>query len=360
MARRFDRRSFLATGAATAASLSAPGLQAQSVSPVTQPALARIINAYYFRAHMYTAVPHHIRDDMMRMADLGTTHVSIAVLEQDFRAAHHNIALIQNEAARAGMRTFAVPSRWCGFFAGAPKVPSEFAAERTDTWMLKTDGSPVISGPSGPLCSLFHPDVQEYMLRLTTQLFDQFDFDGMVMDEPKKLHSIDYSDHARRQFDGRTGLDEQLSARLDFYNSMGALMKQQRAGASFHLFMHASNRDEWIKLPAQMPMLDYFGCDGRPWATGATNERNWNRKCLLPDNLDAYIQIAQQAGKKTLCLAENYDLPDRYVSLWDEGFPEVARRPIDHLIYYWYPRNAEDPEAQMKVVKKRIAEYAGR
>src|SRR6266545_942684 len=62
-----------------------------------------LINAYYFRAHMYTLVPRHVREDMKWMADIGTNIVSIAVLEQDLFAAVENIKIVCSEAERVGM-----------------------------------------------------------------------------------------------------------------------------------------------------------------------------------------------------------------------------------------------------------------
>jgi hypothetical protein len=71
----------------------------------------KLLNAYYFRGHMYTLVPRHVREDMKWMADVGTNIVSVAVLEQDFFAAVENIEIICNEAAKLGMEVWAVPSR---------------------------------------------------------------------------------------------------------------------------------------------------------------------------------------------------------------------------------------------------------
>ncbi|MEO1077789.1 MAG: hypothetical protein AAFX41_17750, partial [Bacteroidota bacterium] len=201
--RDFLRRHAAATLGATAFGAALPDALTATAAPARRSErLARgrsggkVLNAYYFRAHMYTCVPRHVRHDMETMAEWGTTHVTIAVLEQDFRAAHHNIDLVCAEAARVGMQVLAVPSRWCGLFAGAPKVPSEFAAEYPDTWSRKKNGDPVISGPSGPVCSVFHPRVQDYLLHLTEELVTRFDIAGIVMDEPKKLPNRDFSEAA--------------------------------------------------------------------------------------------------------------------------------------------------------------------
>ncbi len=82
-----------------------------------------LINAYYFRAHMYTLVPRHVREDLKWMADVGTNVVTLSVLEQDLFAATKNIEFVVNEASKLNMKVWMVPARWGGLFAGAPKVP---------------------------------------------------------------------------------------------------------------------------------------------------------------------------------------------------------------------------------------------
>jgi hypothetical protein len=119
-----------------------------------------MINAYYFRAHMYTLVPRQVREDMIWMADVGTDAVTIAVFEQDLYAARENIEVIHREAARVGLKLFAVPSRWGGQLAGAPKVPSMFTACHPETWVLNKDGTPYINPFCGPMSSVHHPDEQ--------------------------------------------------------------------------------------------------------------------------------------------------------------------------------------------------------
>ena len=71
-----------------------------------------LLNAYYFRAHSYTMVPHQVKEDLKWMKAIGTDIVSIAILEQDFFAAVENIDIIFNEASKLNMQVYAVPSRW--------------------------------------------------------------------------------------------------------------------------------------------------------------------------------------------------------------------------------------------------------
>ena len=196
------------------------------------------------------------------------------------------------------------------------------------------------------------------MLDNVETMFTRFDIAGIVMDEPKKLHKRDYSEYARARFGDDPDYKAQLAARVEVFNEMGRVMKALRKDASLSLFVHASKVPQYADVLASMPQLDYFGCDGRPWPVNQITERNWNRKCLLPANLDTFIDIAKRNGKKTLCLAENYDLPIRYLTNYDQGFPALLRRGLDHLVYYYFPRNIEDPETHMNVVQKHVKAFA--
>lgn len=81
----------------------------------------RVTTAYYFRAHSYTMVPRHVREDMEWMADHGTDAIALGILEQDLNAAVENFQRIGTEANRVGMKVFATPSRWGSMVAACPR-----------------------------------------------------------------------------------------------------------------------------------------------------------------------------------------------------------------------------------------------
>ena len=113
-----------------------------------------MLNAYYFRQHMYTLVPRYVREDMKWLADVGTDAISIGVLEQDLYASVYNINIIIEEAARVGIDVWAVPSRWGGVIAGSPKVPSVFTIQHPETQICDADGSPHNTAVSGRISSI--------------------------------------------------------------------------------------------------------------------------------------------------------------------------------------------------------------
>ncbi len=54
---------------------------------------------------------------------------------------------------------------------------------------------------------------------------------------------------------------------------------------------------------------------------------------------------------------ENYNMPMKYLNLFDKNFPAILKMNPDHLIYYYYPRNIEDPDKQMAVIGRHVKNF---
>ncbi len=194
-----NRRHFIETSTVSTVSLfaGASGLNAEPATGAHRegPALC----AYYLNANMYTIVPHQVREDMMWMAKLGTSYLGLGIVEQDLWAARENISLIIDEAKRVGIRVSAVPSRWGGLVAGAPKVPSMFSVMHPHTWMQDERGSThVAPQTSGVISSIHWPETLDFFCNTLAELFKQHPrLAGFSFDEPK-MFRIDHSPKARK------------------------------------------------------------------------------------------------------------------------------------------------------------------
>src|SRR6516162_5885448 len=182
---------------------------------------APILSAYYQRAHMYTIVPRHVREDLKWMAGIGTNVVCVAILEQDLFAAIDNVALIIDEAAKAGMKVFSIASRWGGLVAGSPKVPSLFSVTHPDTWILKKDGKPRFSpSNSGVISSVHHPATYEFFCNTVDEMFRIFPaIAGIIWDEPKGFIA-DYSKLALEKLGSEAPETAHWQAAADFYGNV--------------------------------------------------------------------------------------------------------------------------------------------
>lgn len=325
------------------------------VNPSKAP--GKLLNAYYFRAHLYTLVPKHVREDLAWMADQGTDAVSVAVLEQDLTAAVENINFIAEEAAKRGMQTWAVPSRWAGLLAGAPKVPSVFSVQNPQTWMLDASGKPYSSAQTGVISSVQYPETFRFFQESLEKLVNVFPgITGVVWDELKMLGSVDYSPKALEKLPASAPLREHVKAKTDFFSRVNQHLKEKHPKLQTSAFIYADSNPLQTELVAQITPLDYVGCDGRPWPSAWGGQMESAGKSIS-DEGPRFIETAKKFGKKNLLLIENHNLPARDIDLMDRGLADLIQLPIDQLVYYYYPRNIGDPERNMAVVGKWVKKW---
>ena len=316
----------------------------------------KYLNAFYYRAQMYTMVPHQIKEDMKWLADAGTNAITIAVLEQDFDASFENIEFIIKEANKVGMDVFAAPSRWGGIVAGSPKVPSVFTVRNPQTWVLQKDGKAVDSSISGRISSINSEDTYQFVQDMLDKLFQNWNFKGVIWDEPKTI-SLDYSPDAIKKFGNDPSMEQQVQANVDFYSRLNKHVKSRFPDKTISFFVYAGFDDETIKKLATIEGLDYFGADGRPWNKEDGGQLEGEGKTLLGNQGQRFINAAHANNIKSLFLMENHNMPNSDIHLLEKGMPELLKMDIDQLIYYYYPRNVEDPDRLMNIIKKNLRSY---
>jgi len=336
------------------ASLSLPWNTSYAV-PKKRPG-GKVLNAYYFRGHMYTLVPRHVREDLKWMADVGTNVVSVAVLEQDLFAAVENIEIICNEATKLGMDVWAVPSRWGGLVAGAPKVPSLFTIQHQETWKKNEDGSYASSSVSGRISSIFHPATSEFMQETAKKMFRTWDMKGLIWDEPKSLNK-DYHELAIQKLGKKAPLEDYIQANVEFYSGINKNIKAEYPDKKIGMFIYANKDDMTVKKCATIKYMDVYGCDGRPWGNKDGGKQESSGKVLLDGVGQRFIDAAKADGKQSLWLIENHNMADADIPLLERRLPEVVSTDVDHLIYYYYPRNLSKPDMIMNIIKNNVAKF---
>jgi hypothetical protein len=331
-------------------------VHAQASQSVPLKSGGKLLNAYYFRAHMYTLVPRHVREDLLWMADAGTDAVSVAVLEQDLTAAVENVSIIQNEAQKLGMKLFVVPSRWGGLLAGAPKVPSHFSVVNPQTWLQKNDGSFYTDPNVGVHSSIHYPETIEFFTTSIERVFSLWDAAGIIWDEPKIYDKKDYSGAARKNIADIENQALHNRAFSDFFGKVNKYIKARYPEKFISLFIYANQSQEVIECAAAIEQLDYFGCDGRPWSANESGQLEQPGKILIGPG-ERFIEAAKRNGKKSLFLIENHNMQAENNAWMDKRLPDVLAMKPDHLIYYYYPRNVDKPEENMTIIKKHLKNF---
>jgi hypothetical protein len=349
-----ERREFILSSAGAAAFSAVNPLYGFSASDVKHS--NKLLNAYYFRAHMYTMVPAQVREDLKWMRDLGTDVVSIAVLEQDLWAAIENVDIIVDEAEKIGMKVFIVPSRWGGMVAGAPKVPSLFSVKNPDTWMENKNGRPVSSSVSGVISSVHSQKTLDFFIESAKRSIKLWGIKGIIWDEPKTFDRIDCSKNAWQQYGQIPSREESLQANTDFYSAINSEIKKVDRNIVTNLFLQADAEEDVIHAGALIKDLDYYGCDGRPWSFSDGGKLEASGKVLL-GNGERFIEAAHQNKKKALWLMENHNMLDEDAKLMNKRLPKILKKDVQQYIYYYYPRNLESPDTIMEVMRKHLIEF---
>ncbi len=364
-----NRRTFLKTSATATAALPALAVAAEknSVAPRSVNQTSTAIAAYYLNAHMYTIVPAHVRADMEWMAAIGTGYVCIGVLEQDLFAAYENHALIAEEAHRVGMKMIAVPSRWAGLTAGAPKVPSLFTILNPQTWMVNKKGTTAVNPRvSGAISSIHHPDTLKFFCDTLTELYKQHPtMAGFIIDEPKGFQ-VDKSKMAVDALGANAPVTAHLAATRDFFGRICAFAKQKWPDKLTFLFQQAHNGADELAAGAAVRHLDYYGCDGRPWTLeddkkmegSGEGQESGKGKVLLSGRGESFIKAARAVpGRKSFFLMENHNLRASMIELMDRNYPAVLALKPDMAAYYYYPRNVQEPDRAMAVIAKHVKKF---
>ena len=211
--------------------------------------------------------------------------------------------------------------------------------------------------------SVHHPDTYALFARTLEELLGRWPIRGVIWDELKALKEADYSPAAREALAGRDLADPAVhaEAQVAFFGRLNAAIKAAKPDAVTSCFVYGNMADEpWLELVAGMDRLDEFGLDGRPWRrTDGGSDDNPGPSAptkFAPDQFPAFREAATAQGRRSLVLVENHAIDNDDVALMDRRLPELMAMGPDHLIYYYYPRSVEDPDAAMAVIGRHLAE----
>jgi hypothetical protein len=326
-------------------------------SNFSEPASEKVLAAYYFLAGMYTLNPASIRAELDEMQDWGTDIVCIAVTSLTVDRAPRNVNFIVEECHKRSMRCFVVPSRIAGITAGAPIIPSPFAQLNPETWIRDQSGK-TPQRKVGPICSFYHPKVFDYFIDLSSQMLNLWDLDGFIWDEPKSTYWQDYSEQAlANNPDGN--FKKYMEDHTDFFSRINACIKAEKPNCTIVYFDEAVRPDAVVETSAKMNHLDYFGTDGKPWPRNASplgmdSERS---KKVVPKYGERFFTEARKNGLQTMCLPENHNMTKADNDRMEQYLPGILKLDIDMWVYYYYPRNQEEPERNMAIIRKNIENF---
>lgn len=300
------------------------------------------LSAYYFMSTDLCMNRAHVREDMQWLKAHAFDAIHTACHEE-----HHHmptgLQLIIEEAHAAGLKVYAIPSRWCGLIAGWPILAGHFAATHPETWMIKEDGTPMVKGFCGPLCSIHHPAVQDHMVTCVENMLNTFDFDGITWDELKTLHETDHHPLAIEKYGHPVSGEEQIQATLDIFARCNRRARELKPDLRIISFLYACLEDHIVDPWASTEGFDDIGPDGHVARSGDPGKHN--SKFLLDDQ-ERFNRIAASHGRRSFALIEtqNANVDNAQTTL--KRLPEYLEMAPDHIAIYYRPLVVE-PAAEI-------------
>ncbi|GAA4273701.1 hypothetical protein U6A24_02810 [Aquimarina gracilis] len=315
-----------------------------------------LINNLYYRANTFHYNPSHIATDMQWMADHGTNALTMAISEVDFGTSERNIEAIVTQAHKRGIKVFFVTSRWAGVFAGAPKMPSIFAAKNPHTWSLNKKGRPYFHS-SGPICSIYYPEVFDFFIEYLNKTFATWDLDGIVWDEPK-AYQLDYSPKATEALGTNPVIETHEANYCEFISQLNDHIRKEHGGKTINFFAYPYLTDSFIEKASEIRHLDYYGADGRAYPNTERPETYTGKKFILGQGNvgHRYVTKAHEKGLKSMVLIENFKTtPNEYPLL--EKYLNTIIAMADQFAYYYYPRSCNEPDKAMQLITSYLKKH---
>jgi hypothetical protein len=308
----------------------------------------RRLTAYYFMGQDLCIVRRHIREDMEWMKDAGTDSIAVGIHEFQLDGkSRQELDLIFDEAGRAGIEVYAIPSRWAGLVAGWPTAAGRFSATHPEAWMIGPDGKPVFKGVcSGGVCSIYHPATVQFFKDTIDTMLETYPVTGIVWDELKVLEAEDCSEAAIQEVGEPSRGDVQLRKTVEFFSEATRHARAKKPDLVISCFIYAQLGDAILQACAGIDGLDFFGIDGRCWPgpEGGTPK-------VLFGNIDRAASACAQADVGLMALVETQGADEDGIQKTLRHLPAFLESPVDHLMYYYYGVSLADMDRLMDGMK---------
>lgn len=291
-----------------------------------------MINCYYYAPHNHTILARYLKEDFARMRDMGTDTVSLCVQEEQLFNWHqkrlHNCVDL---AHAAGLKVHAVPNRWAGLVAGWLDGFGRFTLDRMDTLIRDAAGNICMtkSGNGEMQSCTQHPSVREHIMKTIGDMMKQFDFDGIIWDEP---HSHECRcDYCQKASGNAVTSAWQEAQTARFLDEISAYAKSLKSDFAVSCFVQP-HCDGFLDALLSTNHIDYIGSDGHVRDASHVMHR---MKGTIFEAYEKYDAVIHNAGKKTFFLLEAQRHRDEdlahYITVVDRAF----QLPMDQLMYYY-------------------------
>lgn len=291
--------------------------------------LSMIINCYYYAPHNHTLLGEHMEKDFERMKALGTDVVSFCVQESQLSNWHQQrLRNAVDLAHECGLRVHAVPNRWAGLVAGWLDGFGKFTLEHADTLIRTERDNPMAR--SEMVSCVNRPEVAAHVEESLRVLFERFEFDGLIWDEP---HAAACYCPRCRELAGEAGPSERWYHErfAEFIDGMSAQIKRWKPGAVVSVFVQPFQR-MMLKTFLDKTSIDYLGSDGH--VRDPRHEMHRMKRTIF-EAYEEFQPLLEEAGKPSFYLLEGQRHRDEDLDNYLENLERAFSLPMDHLMYYY-------------------------
>lgn len=270
-----------------------------------------LINCYYYAPHTHSLLLEHLDYDLERIAGMGATAVSFCVSELHLELwTAPRLERVCRRARSHGLEVHAVPNRWAGLVAGWCDGFNGWSVAHADALL---PGYPPHQAFSDPR----HPATREHYETTLRRLFDFYDFDGLIWDEPCPG----------------------IVPVIEFLDQMAAVAKSLRPGLATSLFLASPDLDLGEALVATRH-IDYLGSDGHVRSDDHVMHR---MKTTIFEAHARHYPLLREAGRRTFFLLEAQRHRDEDLENYLENLERAFTLPMDHLMFYYCAHEMREP-----------------
>ena len=309
-----------------------------------------MVSAYCLDYNNWTCIPRHVKEDFKEMADMGYDTVNLSFSESEMTYARRTFEILVDMAHQEGLKVNVIPSRIGGRFAGAPLMPSLWAANHPE-YCIKGDYY-------WPVVCLESEAVRDWMKDFMKTLIMDYELDGIIWDEPKAVNMISHHPATIAKYGENPTEEDMIDGYLDFFNDLAKYCRELRPDVTQTLFCMPSLPESFTQKAAKSPYIDYFGYDGNLSKQRRFKEEIQYRDKRLTNYWDRTLKEAGEANVKTFALVETMHMPREEHEEFEKNFDNyLANYKPDHLSIYYYAHNADAPEELNEIIKKTMKKH---
>lgn len=309
-----------------------------------------MVSAYCLDYNNWVCIPRHVKEDFKEMADMGYDAVCLTFCESEMAYARRTFEILVDMAHQEGLKVNVIPSRIGGRFAGAPLMPSLWAAQHPE-YCIKGDYY-------WPVVCLESEAVRDWMKSFMKTLIMDYELDGIIWDEPKAPTLISYHPDTIRRFGGNPTEKDMAVGFCEFFDDLTAYCHKLNPKLVQTLFCIKGEREFFTERIAQNKEITYFGYDGNLSRQRRFNEAISDSKYRIESVWDRTLKECAQAGKKTFALVETMHMPREEHDNFEYNLNAYLENyHPDHLSLYYYAHNADDPEGLNEIIKRAMKKY---